>query len=271
MLVFAGLSPSAEIYGPLWRIWSILLGTIIVAIVTVTVWPLYAGDSLVPRLRRVIRDTLALMPGAAAANTEDEIQRTNAETMRVLAEILQVADDAQMEGRTSMVNHNAVVEAAGGLRRIANRLASIATGRILTPTPQLDPATELARETALEVIQSQLQSWLDFFSAAENLSSAVGEALVRRHSPDALKEPLERFIARVEEKSFARIESWTLEQRRTMLAEIHSMRRLEVLIADLNRWLPQIPGPGLETGGRAGTSIACSSRAQRATLQSIKT
>ena len=122
-LVFAGLSPSVDIYGPLWRIWGILLGTFVVAIVAFILWPEYAGDSLLPRLRRVIRDTLALAPGGSAANTEDEIQRANSETMRVLAEILQVADDAQVEGRTSTVNHNAIVEAAGTLRRIANRLA----------------------------------------------------------------------------------------------------------------------------------------------------
>jgi uncharacterized membrane protein YccC len=128
-LVFTGLSPSIDIYGPLWRIWGILLGTLIVAVVAFILWPEYAGDSLLPRLRRVISDTLALVPGGSAANTEDEIQRANSETMRILAEILQVADDAQMEGRTSMVDHRAVVDAAGTLRRIANRLASIATGR----------------------------------------------------------------------------------------------------------------------------------------------
>ena len=90
--------------------------------------------------------------------------------MRTLAEILEVADDAQLEGRTSTVNHNAIVEAAGTLRRIANRLASIATGRIVTPTPPLDPVTESAREAVLDAIRRQLQSWLDFFSGADSLS-----------------------------------------------------------------------------------------------------
>jgi hypothetical protein len=96
-------------------------------------WPEYAGDSLLPRLREVIRDTLALTPGDSGANTEDAIQQVNSRTMRLLAEILEVADDAQVEGRSSMVNHNAIVEVAGTFRRIANRLASIATGRIVLP------------------------------------------------------------------------------------------------------------------------------------------
>src|SRR6202040_258310 len=53
VLVFAGLSPSADIYSPLWRIWAILLGTLVVTIVLVILRPDYAGDSLLPRLRKV--------------------------------------------------------------------------------------------------------------------------------------------------------------------------------------------------------------------------
>ncbi|MBV8362524.1 MAG: FUSC family protein [Deltaproteobacteria bacterium] len=245
-LVFAGLSPSLEIYPPLWRIWSVLLGSLVVAVVGFSVWPEYAGDALLPRLRRVIRDTLELIPGSSATNTEAQIQQTNADTMLVLAEMLQIADDAQMEGRRSIVNHDAIVDAVGTLRRIANRLASIGAGHIINPRPQLDPATELDHAMALYVIRNQLQSWLEFFSRGGVLSPAAAEALARAHSSADLKQSLEQFISRVEEANFERIESWTLEQRRAMLAEIQSLRRLEVLIGELNRWLPQIPGPALK-------------------------
>ena len=129
--------------------------------------------------------------------------------MRALAEILEVADDAQVEGRTSLVDHNAIVEAAGRLRRIANRLASITTGRIVTPVPPLDPATESAREAVLDAIRRHLQSWLDFFSGADSLNAAAAEASARANSPDDLKTPLEQFSSRLEERQFARIDSWT--------------------------------------------------------------
>ncbi len=241
-LVFTGLSPALDIYEPLWRIWAILLGTLVVAFVTFLLWPEYAGDSLLPRLRTVIRDTLSLVPGGSAANTEDEIQQANSATMRALAEILEVADDAQVEGRTSLVNHNAIVEAAGTLRRIANRMASIATGRIVAPVPQLDPQTELERETVFSEIRRHLHAWLDFFSGANSLNAQAAQATARANSPDDLKTPLEKFSSRLEERKFARIESWTLEQRRVLLAELHSMRRLEYLVSELNRWLAQIPG-----------------------------
>ena len=242
-LVFAGLSPSVDIYGPLWRIWGILLGTFVVAFVAFILWPEYAGDSLLPRLQRVIRDTIALIPGGSAANTEDEIQRANSDTMSVLGEILQVADDAQMEGHTSTVNHDAIVEAAGSVRRIANRLASIATDRIVAPTPPLDSITESAREAVLEAIRRQLQSWLDFFAGDGSLGSSAAQTVARIHPANSLHAPLGEFSSRIEAGEFARIESWTLEQRRAILAELHAMRRLEILMSALNRWLARIPGP----------------------------
>ncbi len=241
-LAFAGLSPALDVYAPLWRIWGVMLGTLIAGIVFLLLWPEYAGDSLLPRLREVVRATLSMLPGGSAAKTEDEIQQANSGTMRALAEILEVADDAQLEGRTSTVNHNAIVEAAGALRRIANRLASIATERIVTPTPQLDPATESARKAVLDAIRPHLQSWLDFFSSEDGLSAPAAQAILRSHSTDDLQKPLEQFGSRIEEREFARIGSWTIDQRRAILAELHSMRRLEYLLSQLNRWLAQIPG-----------------------------
>jgi hypothetical protein len=241
-LAFAGLSPAIDVYAPLWRIWGVLLGTLVAGIVFLLLWPEYAGDSLLPRLRKVIRDTLSMVPGGSAANTEDEIQQANSGTMRTLAEILEVAGDAQVEGRTSLVNHNAIVEAAGTLRRIANRLAPIATGRIVMPMPQLDPDTESAREAVLDAVRRHLQSWLDFFSGADSLNAPAAHAIARAHPTDDLEKPLEQFGSRIEGREFARIESWTIHQRRAILAELQSMRRLEYLISQLNRWLAQIPG-----------------------------
>lgn len=247
-LVFASLSPPVDIYEPLWRTWGILLGTFVVAIVAFIMWPEYAGDSLVPKLRKVIEDTLAMAPGGSAANTEDEIQRTNSDTMRVLAQILEVANDAQVEGRTSLVNHNAIVEAAGTLRRIANRLGSIATARIVAPTPPLDPVTESAREAVFAAICGQLQSWLDFFNGDESLSSSAARRVALTHSLDELRKPIEEFGTRLEAGTFARLESWRIEQRGAILAELQSMRRLEFLVSDLNRWVAQIPGPASDPG-----------------------
>ena len=241
-LVFAGLSPSLDIYEPLWRIWSILLGTLVTGTIDFVVWPEYAGDSLLPRLRAVVRDTLALTPGGAAAATEDGIQQANSNTMRLLGEILGVAEDAQLEGRTSLVDHNAIVESASFLRRIANRLSYIANGRIVAPSPRLDPSTETARTEALAAVRRQLQSWLDLLSGPDALSSEAAQTIAQMHSSDDIAGPVKQFALRLEEDEFHRIQFWTTDQRRMVLAELQSMRRLEFLMPELNRSLAQVPG-----------------------------
>ena len=159
--MFIGLSPTADIYEPLWRIWGVLLGDVVVATVFFSLWPEYAGDSLLPRLKRVLANVLALAPGGSASSSEDQILKTNTETMHVLTEFLEIADDARMEGRTCAVYHNGIVEAAGALRRISNRLSSLATARVLVQMPQLDSVTEFARERVFNAIREQLSSWLD--------------------------------------------------------------------------------------------------------------
>jgi uncharacterized membrane protein YccC len=240
-LVFVGLSPSVNIYEPLWRIWGVLLGDFVVAIVFFTLWPEYAGDSLVPRLRRVIANMLALAPSGSASSSEDQILKTNSDTIRLLTEFLEIADDARMEGRTCAVYHEGIVEAAGTLRRIANRLSSIATARVLTQMPELDPVTEFPRERFFRTIRGQLISWLDFFSGAECFSAPAARAIAQKHSAGELAEPLNEFSSHLEEGGFARLASWPLEPRRTMIAELQSMRRLEFLLSELNRYLADIP------------------------------
>ncbi|MBV8134826.1 MAG: FUSC family protein [Deltaproteobacteria bacterium] len=240
-LVIVGLSPSVNIYEPLWRIWGVLLGDFVVAMVFFALWPEYAGNSLLPRLQKVLANLLALAPSGPASTSEDQILKTNSETMRVLTEFLEIADDARMEGRTCAVYHDGIVEAAGTLRRISNRLSSIASARLLIQMPRLDPATEFARERFFNTIRDQLNSWLDFFSGAERFSASAARLIAQKRSADELAEPLNEFSSHLEEGGFARLASWPLEPRRTMLAELQLMRRLEVLFSELNRYLADVP------------------------------
>ena len=242
-LVFIGLSPSANIYEPLWRIWGVLLGDFVVATVFFTLWPEYAGDSLVPRLRKVLANMLALAPSGSASSSEDSILKTNSETMGVLTEFLEIADDARMEGRTCAVYHDGIVEATGTLRRIANQLSLIATARVLVQMPQLDPVTESGRERVFNTIRGQLISWLDFFSGAEWFSASAARAIAEKHSAGELAEPLNEFSSQLEEGGFARLASWPFEPRRTMMAELQSMRQLDFLFSELNRYLADVPSP----------------------------
>ena len=242
LLVFAGLSPSQDIYGPLWRLWGILLGTFVVTIVFFLLWPEYAGDSLLPRLRKVLRDTLSLAPGGVAAADEAAIHRTSTEITHLLSEMLEIADDARLEGRMSLINHDAVVEAAGTLRRIAHRLGGIASARISAPLPQLDEETEALLHTVLAAICARLEAWLSFYESPGCLSGRAALTRAATHSRDEIAPPLELFGRRLEADGFARLADWTLAQRRQLLAELQSLRRLEVLMVELDRYIASVPG-----------------------------
>ncbi len=241
LLVFAGLGPFADIYSPLWRTWGILLGTLVVTVVFLVLWPVYSGDSLLPRLRRVIGDTLALTPGGSAA-TVAEIHRINDRLTQVLSEILQVAEDARLEGRRSLIDHDAVVQAAGTIRRIAHRLAPLAVDRMTDPLPELDQAAELAQRETFAAIRARLESWLELYQSGGALRAQAARALASRHSREEITRPLERFTNQIEEREFARIGAWTPEQRRRMLAELQSLRRLDFLMSELQTHLAAIAG-----------------------------
>ena len=126
---------------------------------------------------------------------------------------------------------------------LSNRLSSIGTARVLIRMPQLDPLTEFARERVFNTLRGQLTSWLDFFNSAECFSASGARAIAQRHPADELAEPLNEFSSRLEEGGFARLASWPLEPRRTMIAELQSMRRLEFLFSELNRYLADVPDP----------------------------
>jgi hypothetical protein len=91
--------------------------------------------------------------------------------------------------------------------------------------------------------QRQLETWLEFFSGPDCINASAAREIAQTHPPDVLAKPIDEFSLRLEENSYAQMEAWSFEQRRVMLAELQTMRRLEVLISDLNRYLAQIPGP----------------------------
>jgi hypothetical protein len=163
--------------------------------------------------------------------------------MRVLAEILAVADDAQLEGRSSLINHDSVVQAAGTLRRIANRFTGISMGRILSALPRLDGATEAAREAVVGAIRARLETWLEFIESGPDYSNARLATVFASHSRNDIIQPLDEFSLRLEEQGFGRISTWTLEQRRVILAELNSMRRLQVNMFELDRYLSSVARP----------------------------
>jgi hypothetical protein len=120
-------------------------------------------------------------------------------------------------------------------------------GRILTAPPPLDDGTESAREAMLAAIRARLEAWLDFFEGRSGSTGRAGAVTAPpRHSRSEIATPLDEFSRRLEAQGFARISAWTLEQRRAILAELQSMRRLDVLMFELDRYLSGVARPKLK-------------------------
>jgi hypothetical protein len=67
-------------------------------------------------------------------------------------------------------------------------------------------------------------------------------AMAARHSRADISRPLEQFSAQLEAGGFAQLASWSLEQRRQILAELESLRRIEFLMSELDDYLSRVPG-----------------------------
>jgi hypothetical protein len=239
VLVFIALSPSDKIYEPLYRLWGIFLGIIVVALVFLVIAPEYAGESMVPRLEKMLEAILSLMPGGARRLSEREIESIQIDSGKTLSQLLEIADDARIEGRRSIVDPDAIIETVGTLRRITNRLSSAAAALNLVEIPSLTRGFDIARARFNASLAEHFRDCLDFVKRR-----ARG---VDRPIPDwdeaaahALLETLEREVAA---DNFAAMSPLPIETRRTLLAEMENSRRVTVLAGELAEQLSRIrPG-----------------------------
>ena len=232
VLVFAGLSPSARIYDPLWRIWAVLLGVGVTGTAFLLLWPDYAADSMLSRLRKLLEIDLRLLPSTAPPPDDAAIEALEHESTDGVVQLLGVADDARLEGTRSGVNADAIVDAAGTLRRIAHRLGWIAAGR---PAQQaLSPASEAARRTFEDALRQRIGAWRECFAAPVPDRGAAA-AIRDRHRADDLEHTLQALVTRVGSDSYAEVAAWPLTARRALLAELESFDRLVVLSGELDQ------------------------------------
>ena len=182
------------------------------------------------------------MPGKSATAREDIIDQTENEITATLAEILQVADDARMEGRQSLINHEAVVQSASNIRRITTWTSTMAKWHLANPLPRLDDATEAAHAATLASMSRLMEAWLTFYQSDQCLSRPAARVLAAQYSRDEVARLLAEFSNRLEANGFARISSWSFEQRRQILARVQALHRLEFLFFELNTNLSLVPG-----------------------------
>lgn len=238
-LVFIALSPSADIYVPLYRLWGVFLGVIVVALVFLILAPEYAGDSMVPRLEKMLEAILTLMPGAPHRATDREIESIEIAAAKTLGELLEIADDARIEGRRSIVDPDAIIETVGTLRRITHRLASAAAAREVMEIPTLTLAFEATRSRFLATLSEHFQQCLDF---VKRRASGIQRA-IPQWAEDQARKLLEAGEQEVSANNFAILSALSTVERRAVLAEMENAQRLTVLAGELSEQLSRI-SPG---------------------------
>ncbi len=150
LICYVGLAPASNVYAPLWRLWGIVLGVLTTGFVFLFLWPEYASDKLVESLEKLMRTTLVLGEETAEGKiTEERIVTIERGLSSNLLEVLTMADQARLEGRTGAANSAAGIEAAATLIRIAYRFEIIARGR-LSGSEAVLPKTLLDYRSAIE-------------------------------------------------------------------------------------------------------------------------
>ncbi len=107
----------------------------------------------------------------------------------MLGEILEVADDARLEGRKSLIDHEAVVQSAGTIRRITHRLATNAVGDARF-VARLDDITEAAHDAMVVGDAAADGGVAGVLSKSSVPQHPAAMALAASHSRDQIAGPL---------------------------------------------------------------------------------
>ena len=240
VVAYTALSPNADFYTPLWRVWGIFLGLVIVILVFLFVAPEYAGTALAPRAARILRAALELLRPAPGL-TEQRVQEVEMEATLQLTELLRIAEEARVEGQRSGVNPDAIVEAAGTLRRIVHRLSGIASARLGAPQLPLPAELQAVRDAGATALRHHLQSWLEVVEQEPAPDRRRIMEVAERFTPDDLAVPLEQLNEHLSKSGLRELASWPATARSALLSEIESYRRLVVLMTEFNQQFAEIP------------------------------
>ena len=243
VLAYASLSPNVNVHEPLWRVWGIFLGLVIVTLVFLLITPEYAGKAIVPRLTRILHAALELLRPASGM-TEQRVQEINMDVTLDLTQVLGIAEDARMEGRHSGIVPDSVVEVAGTLRRIVHHLSGIATGRLAMPQTALPAEIQTARAGCDTAVRYHLQSWLEVLEDEHGPDRRRILEVAAHFTPDDLAVPLAELNEYLSGSGLGALASWPAAARSLLLAELESYSRLVVLVTELDHQFVEIPAAG---------------------------
>jgi len=235
LVCYVGPGPSSNIYAPLWRFWGIVLGVLTTGFVFLFLWPEYASVKVVASLRRLLRTTLELANDVAGRSATD--RRPGAIERHLSTDLLQVlnmADQARLEGNRGAEVSKAAFEAATFLIRIAYRFQTITRARLAGSERHLSDQLR-QRCAALErAFCHSLESGLDKLRSVEPFEELTAQAVPAKSSENGLNdaELLSRAIIRDADRTTYTHADWT--------TQLEAYRRMPILLSRLDAALSNI-------------------------------
>ncbi len=256
MIIMIANRPVTDPHEALWRFLGTVVGAAVLFAMFQFVAPDYAGRQLVSRFADLLRLLLAAHPAAGGAPLSRMRSRTLSDQVTAaLADVLRLVEEARYEGATSGVDHDAAVDAAGLLRRIAHRLALARRSR-LGERPPLPPEAAAAQAQLDLVVRTRLQRLLAMLVArhhrarTDSKRHAVARAAARDAAiadrPD-LAGPMAAFTAAADAVRHAHPVVWTREDVESLMAEVAHLRRVATLLPLLEDQLERTILPGSES------------------------
>jgi hypothetical protein len=173
VIAFSGPGPRPDMVGSIWTIWGISFGMLIRAIVS-AVSIEAPNRTLAEEIERPLNGLAALAPDSGKANvTAAELEVTTG-----IENMLEVAADAQLQGRSSGIDASNLVDALDTMRRLAFAMSNLARQpSAAADFKEFDAAARSRIESWCASIGSQLEGQLAEAPLRKMVSSTVGPDL----------------------------------------------------------------------------------------------
>lgn len=231
MICYVGLSPTTDVYKPLWRFWGIVLGILTAGFVFLLVWPENASDKLIERLSKLVQTTLRFAKEVTDARIADgRIAATEQRVSKELLEFLNMADQARFEGSRGVARSAAGLEAASTIIRIAYRLELIARGRLSGAEVLLPDNVSQSMAAIEETICATLNS------ASSKLRPPLPSSKLELPSDAPLESAIELKALIDDLVAAATLESggWSAGLQSSFAMQLQSYYRLAILLSNLD-------------------------------------
>ena len=230
LICYVGLAPTSDVYKPLWRFWGIVLGVLTTGFVFLFLWPEYARDKLIERFNGLMRTTLAYAGEVAQGRiTGGRIATGEQRISADLLDVLNMADQARLEGRRGVRMSAAGIEAAITVIRIAYHFGSIARRWRAGFEASLPGSVQ----QKLIAIRNTLCTTFEYLVKRFELARAFEpDVLSEATLPPAMD--LKPLIDELAVIPALERRTWSSHARGELVSELQSYRRLVVLLDNLD-------------------------------------